>query len=83
MNKAWTKNAWTIFACACVAWLMAGCESQPETRSSGTFGPPSVMQGTGPHTGMESFKATGGWGPGSGEGRPGMPADWNGSFRGY
>jgi len=71
---------------AALVMMLAGCasESEPPSQSSGTFGPPSVMQGIGPHTGMTSFKATGGWGPGStGSSQPSMPADWNGSFRGY
>ena len=63
--------------------IATGCQSTPEPQSSGMFGPPATIQGIAPNTGMSSFKADSNWGPGTTSPQPGLPANWNGGFRGY
>jgi hypothetical protein len=72
-----------LCGCAGVLLMLAGCASDSGTPSAPGYGPPSELQGTGPYTGLKSFKGTGGWGAGSGSSQPSMPSEWNGSFRGF
>ena len=63
--------------------IASGCASEPETHSTGAYGPPSMIQGIGPDTGIGSFKGSGNWGPGNPTPQPSLPGGWNSGFKGY